>query len=111
MIEAVIYKNSMGVAQGFRIKGHAGFAESGKDIVCSAVSAIVYTALGGLDELAGFRSFVENEKNGSIECIIPVNLSQKQLETTDTILKTMIIGLKQIEADYDEYIRIRYEEV
>ena len=109
MIEAVILKNSRGVIQGFKIKGHAGFDNPGKDIVCSAVSAIVYTALGGLNELVGFRSYTE--KNGLISCYIPTNLTAEQVETTDIILKTMVIGLKQIEVGYDKYIRIRYEEV
>jgi len=109
MIQAVIFKDSRGVIQGFKIKGHAGFEQAGKDIVCSAVSAIVYTALGGLDELAGFRNF--SEKDGLIICYIPENLSAEQSEATDIILKTMVIGLRQIEADYNKYIRIRYEEV
>lgn len=109
MIQAVIFKDSRGVIQGFKIKGHAGFKKAGKDIVCSAVSAIVYTALGGLDELAGFRNF--SEKDGLIICYIPENLSAEQSEATDIILKTMVIGLRQIEADYNKYIRIRYEEV
>jgi len=109
MIQAVIFKDSDGVIQGFKIKGHAGYDHPGRDIVCSAVSAIVYTALGGLDELAGFRNY--SEKDGLIICNIPENLSAEQLETADIILKTMVIGLRQIEAGYDKYIRIRYEEV
>ncbi|NLY19488.1 MAG: ribosomal-processing cysteine protease Prp [Clostridiaceae bacterium] len=109
MIQAVIFKNSNGEIQGFKIKGHAGFDRPGRDIVCSAVSAVVYAALGGLDELAGFRNFTE--KDGLIICYVPENLSAGQLETTDIILKTMVVGLRQIEAGYDKYIRIRYEEV
>lgn len=109
MIKAVILQNARGIIQGFKIKGHAGFAEPGRDIVCSAVSAIVYTALGGLDELAGFKSF--EEKDGNIVCHIPKNLSAEQRNITNIILETMVIGLRQIEADYDKYIRICYEEV
>lgn len=109
MIQTVILQDARGIIQGFKVKGHAGFANPGKDIVCSAVSAIVYTALGGLDELAGFKNFTE--KNGSIICFIPEDLSAEQRTITNIILETMIIGLRQIEADYDEYIRVCYEEV
>ena len=35
---------------GFRAKGHSGYAESGSDIVCAAVSAITQTACLGLME-------------------------------------------------------------
>lgn len=109
MIQAVIYKNAQGVIQGFKIKGHAQYSEPGSDIVCSAVSAIAFTALGGMDELAGFQSF--KQKDGLITCFIPNNLTTEQFKVTEIILKTMDIGLRQIEADYSQYIRVRYEEV
>ena len=32
------------------VRGHAGYAEPGKDIVCAAVSALVYALAGGLQE-------------------------------------------------------------
>jgi uncharacterized protein YsxB (DUF464 family) len=110
MIVAEFYQNNQGLIRGFKIRGHAGYDSSGKDIVCSAVSAVVYAALGGMDELAGFRNF--EEKDGEyISCFIPNNLTAEQLFTADIILGTMIVGLKQIEAEYGQYIRIRYKEV
>ena len=109
MIQVVIYNTRRGDIKGFRVKGHAKYSEAGSDIVCSAVSAIVYTSLGGLDELAGLRSF--KEKDGLIACFIPDNLTEKQQITTNIILQTMDIGLRQIETDYDKYVRVRYEEV
>ncbi len=110
MIVAEFYRDSGGVVRGFKVQGHAGFDDPGKDIVCSAVSAIVYTALGGMDELAGFQSF--EEKDGEfISCFFPDDLSDEQLFITGIIVKTMIIGLEQIEVDYGQYVRIRYKEV
>jgi len=109
MIKAVVYHDAQGKIKGFRIKGHSGFDTAGKDIVCSAVSAIVYTALGGLDELAGFRNFEESD--GFMECRVPDDLGEGERYITDIILKTMIIGLRQIETDYGKYIQIRFEEV
>ena len=85
------------------------YSEAGSDIVCSAVSAIIYTALGGMDELAGFKSF--QQKDGLIKCFVPGNLTRDQQATTQIILKTMDIGLRQVEADYHKYVRVRYEEV
>jgi len=109
MIRAVIYHDTHGKIKGFRVEGHAGYSAAGQDIVCSAVSAIVFTALGGLDELAGFKNYTEQD--GFIECYVPDSLGETESYITDVILKTMEIGLRQIEADYGEYIRIRYEEV
>ena len=30
------------------VKGHAGFADAGKDIVCASVSSIIYTTVNGI---------------------------------------------------------------
>lgn len=109
MIKVVLYHDTLGRIKGFKLKGHAGFNVAGKDIVCSAVSAIVYTALGGLDELAGFRNF--EERDGFIECYVPDELEESERYITDIILKTMVIGLRQIETEYSKYIQIRFEEV
>lgn len=40
---------------GIRISGHAGYAESGKDIVCSAVSVLVQTLVKSIDDLTDDR--------------------------------------------------------
>ena len=32
------------------VKGHAGFGEAGKDILCSAVSILLYTLVEAIDE-------------------------------------------------------------
>ncbi|HZK26172.1 MAG TPA: ribosomal-processing cysteine protease Prp [Thermoclostridium sp.] len=109
MVRVVIIHDTFCKIKGFKVSGHAGFSVSGEDIVCAAVSAIVFTALGGLDELAGFRNFKESD--GWIECYVPNNLEEKQISITDIILETMVIGLKQIEADYGKYIQVCYEEV
>lgn len=45
MIEVHITKNSL------TVKGHAGYAERGKDIVCAAVSALVQGLMHSLNAL------------------------------------------------------------
>ena len=37
MIKVTIYQSSEGKISGFAVQGHAGYAESGSDIVCAAV--------------------------------------------------------------------------
>ena len=46
---------------GFIIKGHAGFADHGEDIVCAGASAIAQSALLGLQDLLAIGcTFAEN---------------------------------------------------
>ncbi|NLX78155.1 MAG: ribosomal-processing cysteine protease Prp [Clostridiaceae bacterium] len=109
MIKAVIFHDALGRIKGFKVKGHAGYSEAGKDIVCSAVTAIVFTTLGSLEEQVGFKDYKESD--GFIECKVPESLGESESYIADIILRTLEIGLRQIELDYSEYIQVYYEEV
>lgn len=49
MICAEFY-GSKGSLKGFELSGHAGFAESGRDVACAAVSSAVQLTVNILDE-------------------------------------------------------------
>ena len=54
---------------GFRVKGHAGFAESGQDIVCASVTSAVQMAANGLTECAGLPADLSvHEGDISLRC-------------------------------------------
>ncbi len=122
MIRAVISENAEGRIEGFRVSGHAGYAEPGADIICSAVSAVVYTVLGYIDEVVakqnGSKVFYE-ESDGFIRwersSLIPSseeNLDQLSGEKLDAVLQAMVIGLTQIRKSYGKkYLSIQFEEV
>lgn len=109
MIKISISRDLKGLIKEFVIKGHAGYADSGNDIVCAAVSAVAYTALGALGELAGINNYVE--KNGYMKCNIPDNISPEAELKAKIVLDSMAIGLKQIEHSYKNYVVILEEEV
>ena len=50
MIKAEIFRNDNYVICGFKLSGHAGFAEEGSDIVCSAVSMLVINTINCIEE-------------------------------------------------------------
>ena len=61
-----------GEPQRFAISGHAGYAESGKDIVCASVSSAVQMAINGMTEIVKVNCKV-NVYEDCIECILPPN--------------------------------------
>lgn len=124
MIRAVISENAEGVVTGFCISGHAGFAESGSDIICSAVSAIAYTALGYIDEVLfeinGSHVFYECEEErgylkwerSSLAGLIGEKADEQFNIQLNAVLRAMLIGLVQIRESYGkEYLSIQFEEV
>lgn len=89
----------------FEVQGHSGFADSGQDIVCSAVSALVQTAVIGLTDVVGVNP-IYDQKDGLARCTIPSGITQVKMKNTSIVLETMLLGLKSIELGYDEYITI-----
>ena len=96
--------------RGFAIKGHAGSGSQGEyDMVCAAVSGIVYTALGALDEMCGIHTYLEAE--GNIDMMLPESLEEAFRAKAAIILEAMEIGLRQIERQYPRFIRTVCKEV
>lgn len=109
MIKISIARDKDRFIRSFTIKGHAGYSGIGTDIVCAAVSAIAYTALGGLEELAGIKGYSEAE--GYMEITLPDNLAQEEKYTAWVILETAVIGFEQIQYKYSDHVKIYDEEV
>jgi uncharacterized protein len=82
------------------IKGHAEYNESGKDIVCSAVSSIVITTVNATlryDQL----SIDYVDKDGYIKIDV-----LKHDDVIDLLINNMVDLLEELEEQYDNYIKI-----
>ncbi len=91
MIRIECRKNG-GKIEYLSVKGHAEFAQKGKDIVCSAVSAVL---IGGINALENPKAFYlkVDEKEGEI-----LIEKKEEVQTHDYIvLQTILIQLKSIE--------------
>jgi len=110
MIKVVIYKAQKGSIAGFKVTGHAGFDTHGKDIVCSAVSALAQTTLLGLLKVAEAEVAYKIDE-GYLTCNLIKADSEKKRIMCDAILGTMHEGLKSIKESYIKYIDIVEEEV
>jgi uncharacterized protein YsxB (DUF464 family) len=101
---AVRFLEHGGRLYGYEAGGHAGYAPSGEDIVCAAVSALTQTALVGLLEV--LKAPVEwsvDEKKGALSARIG-----ESSEGTELILRTLEAGLKNIAGQYPDLIGIDY---
>ena len=66
MTKILLQRTSSGELLSCSAKGHAGYAESGSDIVCSAISILMRTVLQVLSELKNLNLDV-SVKKGDIE--------------------------------------------
>lgn len=91
---------------------HTGFAESGKDIVCAGVSSITQTAILGVEKLTNIKNnFVVDEKKGYLKFELYDIDYSKDFEKAQVILKTMLLGLEDLEKQYPKYIKLEDKQI
>lgn len=93
---------------GFKVDGHADFADYGQDIVCAGASALAQGALIGLhDALGNEVSFVK--RPGYLE--VKVNPEKACEIAPQAILRTLELGLLSIARAYRGYVEVAYQDV
>lgn len=98
------YKLENGIFNKIEILGHSGYAESGKDIVCAAVSATLLTTINNIKIINKDVITSSIEEGDASICLIK-KIEEKSI--INLILLNMINEFKELEKDYPNYIEIR----
>lgn len=84
---------------GLSIRGHAHYAEIGKDIVCAAVSTLAQTLIYSIDELTADKiEYVS--KPGTVEIKYRDLSKDAQL-----LINSFFVGVNMIADNYPAYVR------
>lgn len=94
MIEVSVRKD------GITVSGHAGYAETGKDIVCAGVTALTQTLICSLENLPGDK--IEYAVSPGRADIYYGDLS----EEGKLLVDSFFIGICQIVDEFPDYVRI-----
>lgn len=101
MITVVFDKNSDNQIIALYMSGHAGYAEEGSDIICSAASTLFYTAVNALNEMCGLKDFytIEEDKgDGNVSSsIILKDIDPLIADKVQTIMETVLYGFRTVE--------------
>lgn len=97
---------SAGRIVGFRIKGHALFAEKGKDIVCAGASAVAVGTVNAAEAVVGVTLTVKME-SGLIDAMVPESVPEASQTSLQVLLESMVVMLQTIERSYGEHIRVK----
>ena len=96
-----------GTYEEFISKGHAGYAESGQDIVCAAVSALIITTVNSLDKFTE-DEFQLKEDDGFVSIRFKNVLSEKG----NLLMDSLLLGLTEIAGSYNNrYLTVKVKEV
>lgn len=94
MITVKVRDNSIAV------RGHAGMAPAGQDIVCAAVSALTLTLINGLRAVAGMDISVDSHDG-----FASIGWEQAN-EVGKALIDSWYLGICDISREYNGYIQI-----
>ncbi len=110
MTEITFYRNEEEAYTGFRVDGHAGYAEEGEDIVCAAISALTTNTINSIMEFTEDEPDIdEDEEEGYMD----VSFFEVPGHDTQLLIRSLAFGLSNIEAEaeYSDFIHVMFEEV
>jgi uncharacterized protein YsxB (DUF464 family) len=99
MIKVIINKKNNDLYK-IDIKGHANYDESGKDIICAAVSSTVLTTINAIESINA-KVIEYSKHDGEISITI-----LKKDDIIDKLLRNMISMLEELAQNYNKYIKI-----
>ncbi len=106
MIHASLTQDSAGRLVAYRASGHAGYAHSGKDIVCAAVSVLGVTCVNSLEELLGIKVILKGNRDGLISFSLPIPLSDDQMQHAQLLMSSLRVGLQAIAEEYPHNLTV-----
>ena len=106
MVTATVIKSPSGYV-GFECKGHAGYLQKGKDIVCSAISMLTINTANSIMTLTQTPIDAE-EKDG----FITWTFKDVPDEKATLLMDSLVIGLGSIVEEYGKrYLKLEIKEV
>ncbi len=105
MTTITITKSKNGNYKQVVCKGHAGYADSGSDIVCAAVSMLVINTVNSLEALTDTAMQVEAEETSGM-------ISFRFTEDGRLLVDSLILGLANVAGQYGKrYVKLKFKEV
>lgn len=108
MIRVVIGRRDNTISM-FRVSGHAGYDDYGKDVICSAMSMLAINTVNALQIIAGETIEVEQDDE---EGLIAVYMDHKPNPQAETLLLAFELGVQGVIDQYgNEFVSLVYETI
>ena len=107
---SIIFIRHGGRPAGFSVSGHSGYAESGQDIVCAAVSSAVSLTECQLNDVLGQNvPATVDARRARIRMEIPPQADPATYATCAGALEAFFLSMRRLSGEYPDYIRISEE--
>ena len=102
MINILVIKDKQNIIT-IEATGHSGYAEAGRDIVCSAVSTLIQNLAVGLTEVLKKQAKIIIDEEIPHMCVSLLDNDEK----AQILMQTTLLSLKEIANGYSNYIKIK----
>ena len=98
MISVIVNRESSRICAIYA-NGHAGYDDPGRDIICSAVSTLLFTAASALEDICGYdsESFFRISNEGcedvNLRITVPDQGDDETKDRAQVIMRTCELGL------------------
>jgi len=107
MIDVILYKRESHIV-GFRMSGHAGYADHGNDIVCASASVLAINTVNSIETFTEDQVKLVFDETGMIDLKVEESVSA----SSQLLLNAFELGVTSIYEEYKhDYINIKFEEV
>ena len=105
MTKITITKTSDDNYKRIECKGHAGYADSGEDIVCAAISVLTINTMNSIENFTDDKfTCSQDEKKG----IIVMEFEDAPSKEAELLLKSYELGVTSIFKQYRNYLNIKF---
>ena len=102
MIKVIVSKKN-NVIESIHCKGHAGYADYGKDIVCASFSTMIITTINAILEFD--KNAISYTDSNNLEI---VNIKKDNI--TNSLLKNLVDMIYELKNNYGKNINIKEED-
>lgn len=85
------------------VKGHSGSGVKGEDVVCAAISSLLLTMLGGMEEEFGAKVCGTLEDG---DCDVTITVPVEQAEPFRRTANIFEYGFRRLSETYPQFVRM-----
>lgn len=113
MITVTIHHDEMRHVSAFEFSGHAGYDETGKDLVCAGASTVAIGTVNAIYALLKIEPTIEQAVSGSgyLRVDLPTELDAEVDEKLQLIVQVMTAQIYSIVENFGQYIQIKYHKI
>ncbi|MFQ9515414.1 MAG: ribosomal-processing cysteine protease Prp [Eubacterium sp.] len=93
---------------GIRIEGHAGYADAGEDIVCAGISVLAINFINSVETFTDDKFVVHADENDGV---IDFRFTSIFSEKSQLLMKSLVLGLSDLQKENKDFISLDYKEV